>query len=239
MLFAEDSRVREFRRFFPSVRSVRSSKSQSRSGRGHDPRPQDCRSLPLPRKSERSRDQVVRRAGTRLYPLHSRPASRTRQDSRRAFRNCWRLAQSALRRWAGVITSIHGARATRTSRSFICAKGLNGGDRALVDVNTCPATARLRWTGGIPSEDGKYVAYGTSASGSEESARSTCRKRDRQSVARRHRANPRRQRGLETRQLRIFTIPAIRKKAKCPKEKRFTTSRFSTTSSEATRPKTR
>ena len=46
---------------------------------------------------------------------------------------------------------------------------LNGSDRTLVDVNKMAAdgTVALDWW--FPSEDGKYVAYGTSASGSEES----------------------------------------------------------------------
>jgi prolyl oligopeptidase len=46
-------------------------------------------------------------------------------------------------------------------------EGLNGKDRALVDVNALAAdgTVALDWW--TPSEDGKYVAYGTSPSGSE------------------------------------------------------------------------
>ena len=48
-------------------------------------------------------------------------------------------------------------------------EGLNGTDRALVDVNKLASdgTVALDWW--YPSEDGKYVAYGTSPSGSEES----------------------------------------------------------------------
>jgi prolyl oligopeptidase len=46
-------------------------------------------------------------------------------------------------------------------------EGLNGRDRVLVDVNALAAdgTVALDWW--TPSEDGKYVAYGTSPSGSE------------------------------------------------------------------------
>ncbi|HTC91962.1 MAG TPA: prolyl oligopeptidase family serine peptidase [Terriglobales bacterium] len=46
-------------------------------------------------------------------------------------------------------------------------KGLNGTDRALVDPNTLVAdgTVSLDWS--YPSHDGKYLAYGTSPSGSE------------------------------------------------------------------------
>src|SRR5437899_4440983 len=48
-------------------------------------------------------------------------------------------------------------------------EGVNGTDRTLVDANQMAAdgTVALDWW--FPSEDGKYVAYGTSASGSEES----------------------------------------------------------------------
>jgi prolyl oligopeptidase len=48
-------------------------------------------------------------------------------------------------------------------------EGIHGKDRVLVDVNQLAAdgTVALDWW--FPSEDGKYVAYGTSASGSEES----------------------------------------------------------------------
>jgi prolyl oligopeptidase len=48
-------------------------------------------------------------------------------------------------------------------------EGLEGKDRALVDANRLAAdgTTALDWW--FPSEDGKYVAYGTSTSGSEES----------------------------------------------------------------------
>lgn len=48
-------------------------------------------------------------------------------------------------------------------------EGLNGKDRVLVDANLMAAdgTVALDWW--FPSDDGKYVAYGTSSSGSEES----------------------------------------------------------------------
>ena len=48
-------------------------------------------------------------------------------------------------------------------------EGVQGKDRALIDVNQMASdgTVALDWW--APSEDGKYVAYGTSSSGSEES----------------------------------------------------------------------
>jgi prolyl oligopeptidase len=52
---------------------------------------------------------------------------------------------------------------------LLAREGVHGNDRTLVDVNQLAAdgTVALDWW--FPSEDGKYVAYGTSASGSEES----------------------------------------------------------------------
>jgi prolyl oligopeptidase len=53
--------------------------------------------------------------------------------------------------------------------ALLVREGVHGKDRTLVDVNQLAAdgTVALDWW--FPSEDGKYVAYGTSASGSEES----------------------------------------------------------------------
>ena len=46
-------------------------------------------------------------------------------------------------------------------------EGLNGKDRILVDVNSLSADGTIALDWWTPSEDGKYVAYGTSPSGSE------------------------------------------------------------------------
>ena len=46
-------------------------------------------------------------------------------------------------------------------------QGLNGNDRVLVDPNTLAADATISLDWWYPSHDGKYVAYGTSQSGSE------------------------------------------------------------------------
>ena len=46
-------------------------------------------------------------------------------------------------------------------------EGLNGKDRVLVDVNALAADGTIALDWWTPSEDGKYVAYGTSPSGSE------------------------------------------------------------------------
>jgi prolyl oligopeptidase len=52
---------------------------------------------------------------------------------------------------------------------LLAREGLHGPDRTLVDVNqmALDGTVALDWW--FPSDDGKYVAYGTSTSGSEES----------------------------------------------------------------------
>src|SRR6266568_4469538 len=56
---------------------------------------------------------------------------------------------------------------TQNQPVLLVREGINGNDRALVDVNQLAAdgTVALDWW--TPSEDGKYVAYGTSPSGSE------------------------------------------------------------------------
>ena len=58
---------------------------------------------------------------------------------------------------------------TQNQPLLLVREGLHGTDRALVDVNQMAAdgTVALDWW--YPSDDGKYVAYGTSHSGSEES----------------------------------------------------------------------
>jgi len=58
---------------------------------------------------------------------------------------------------------------TQNQPVLLVREGMHGKDRPLVDVNQLAAdgTVALDWW--YPSDDGKYVAYGTSASGSEES----------------------------------------------------------------------
>ncbi len=58
---------------------------------------------------------------------------------------------------------------TQNQPILLVREGVHGADRALVDVNQMAAdgTVALDWW--YPSDDGKYVAYGTSHSGSEES----------------------------------------------------------------------
>jgi prolyl oligopeptidase len=58
---------------------------------------------------------------------------------------------------------------TQNQPVLLLREGVHGKDRVLLDVNQLAAdgTVALDWW--FPSEDGKYIAYGTSASGSEES----------------------------------------------------------------------
>jgi prolyl oligopeptidase len=58
---------------------------------------------------------------------------------------------------------------TQNQAVLLVREGIHGKDRALVDVNQMSAdgTVALDWW--APSDDGKYVAYGTSPGGSEES----------------------------------------------------------------------
>ena len=76
---------------------------------------------------------------------------------------------------------------TQNQPVLSCARA-DGKDRVLVDVNQMAAdgTVALDWW--FPSEDGKYVAYGTSPGGSEESTLHIDRNRDGQNAAGHHRA---------------------------------------------------
>ena len=56
---------------------------------------------------------------------------------------------------------------TQNQPVLYCREGLNGKERVLVDVNTLAADGTIALDWWNTSEDGKYVAYGTSPSGSE------------------------------------------------------------------------
>ena len=56
---------------------------------------------------------------------------------------------------------------TQNQPVLLVRDGVHGSDRALVDVNQLAADGTLALDWWTPSEDGKYVTYGTSASGSE------------------------------------------------------------------------
>src|SRR6266567_6888203 len=56
---------------------------------------------------------------------------------------------------------------TQNQPVLFAREGLKGSDRALVDVNALAADGTVALDCWTPSEDGKYVAYGTSPSGSE------------------------------------------------------------------------
>src|SRR5207247_2424593 len=58
---------------------------------------------------------------------------------------------------------------TQNQPVLLVREGVHGKDRPLVDVNQMATDGTIALDWWVPSEDGKYVAYGTSASGSEES----------------------------------------------------------------------
>src|SRR2546425_3940890 len=58
---------------------------------------------------------------------------------------------------------------TQNQPVLLVREGVHGKDRPLVDVNQMATDGTIALDWWFPSEDGKYVAYGTSASGSEES----------------------------------------------------------------------
>ena len=89
-------------------------------------------------------------------------------------------------------------------------KAAAGGDRALVDVNqlSVDGTRALDWW--FPSEDGRYVAYGVSSNGDEESTLQGARGGHRRGPARRHHPHPRLLGGLAARRqgLLLHALPA-------------------------------
>ncbi len=58
---------------------------------------------------------------------------------------------------------------TQNQPVLLVREGLHGKDRTLVDANQMSADGTIALDWWFPSDDGKYVAYGTSASGSENS----------------------------------------------------------------------
>ena len=95
-----------------------------------------------------------------------------------------RSAPSASRRFAGKFY-FHTRRDGNQNQPILYVReGLNGEDRVLVDVNkmSSDGTVALDWW--YASDEGKYIAYGTSASGSEESTLRLVETRDRQDSAR-------------------------------------------------------
>jgi prolyl oligopeptidase len=58
---------------------------------------------------------------------------------------------------------------TQNQPALLVREGLHGNDRTLVDVNQLAADGTIALDWWTASEDGKYVAYGTSPSGSEDS----------------------------------------------------------------------
>ena len=144
-------------------------KVKSGRRRRHNPRPQNRRSLPVARGCRQLRLPGIRARRNWLTPaafsIHCRDATR----STSGCRNCCPSAQSALRKSADTYYFYTRREGTQNQPVLLVREGMHGKDRALVDANQMSAdgTVALDWW--FPSDDGKYVAYGTSASGSENS----------------------------------------------------------------------
>ena len=93
---------------------------------------------------------------------------------------------------------------TQNQPVLLVREGLHGKDRALVDANQMSAdgTVALDWW--FPSDDGKYVAYGTSASGSENSTLHVIETATGKLLPDTIRAGPHRPGGVEERQFRFL-----------------------------------
>ncbi len=93
---------------------------------------------------------------------------------------------------------------------------LNGPDRVLVDANQLAADGTIALDWYYPSENGKYVAYGTSPSGSEMSTLHIIETKTGRHPSRHHRAHARRVSRLEARQLRLL-LHALSEKRRRPR----------------------
>jgi prolyl oligopeptidase len=105
--------------------------------------------------------------------------------------------------------------------------GVDGTDRVLLDVNQLAADGTIALDWWAPSEDGKYVAYGTSPSGSEMSTLhliETASGKALPDFIERTRAAS--THGSST--IQDSSTPVIQRKARCPTAKRFTIAAFST-----------
>ena len=93
---------------------------------------------------------------------------------------------------------------TQNQPVLLVREGLHGKDRPLVDANQMSAdgTVALDWW--FPSDDGKYVAYGTSASGSENSTLHVIETATGKLLPDTIRAGPHRAGGVEERQFRFL-----------------------------------
>ena len=112
------------------------------------------------------------------------------------------------------------------------------GPRAASIPTRCRRTAPSPSTGGIPSRDGKLLAYGLSKDGSEQSVAARPRRRHRQGPARRDRPHARLLASPGCPTARASTTRATRPPAACPRARRTTTATSSSTGSATTRPRT-
>ena len=116
------------------------------------------------RRIPKRRSMCVRNLPTRERCSILFPDAKRNPERLDAIAHDWQRRRAADR---GKVLLLHPARRMQNQPVLYVREGVNGTDRVLVDVNSWPPTARSLSTGGFPSEDGKYVAYGTSPSGSE------------------------------------------------------------------------
>ena len=122
-------------------------------------------------KSDSSRDAEVGCGGDGVYPGAARSAAGARGDSQAADGIAFDRRSLILRRSRARHYFYTKREGMQNQPVLYVRDGIDGPDRVLVDANQLAAdgTVALDWF--QPSESGKYVAYGTSAGGSEMSAR--------------------------------------------------------------------
>ena len=107
--------------------------------------------------------------GTGLHAQHSRSTCRDASRSTSGLRKLLSIGTIGTPQIGGPYYFYTRREGTQNQPVLLVREGMHGKDRALVDANQMSAdgTVALDWW--FPSDDGKYVAYGTSASGSENS----------------------------------------------------------------------
>ena len=108
-------------------------------------------------------------------------------------------------------------------------EGSDGKDRVLVDANQLAADGTIALDWFQPSENGKYLAYGTSPSGSEMSTLHIIETKTGTALPDTIERTRAASIAWSTRQLRIFITRGIRRRATWPRDRRCTTGTFSIT----------
>ena len=190
------------------------------------------KTLTAPKPSSTSREELAYTRSV-LDPLPGRE-----QIQQALVANCSPSGPSAPRRSPGNYYFYTRREGTQNQPVLLVREGVKGKDRPWsmsIQMST-DGTVALDWW--FPSEDGKYVAYGTLSERLRREHVAHRRNRlRRRLLAGHHRSHPLCQRGVEERQLGLLLQPPSEERRCSGKAKRSITPRFSITRSGPIRPK--